>query len=631
MPTSDKGGAQIMSCHMELSRDNGKTRNTVLKSPGESKSSILIKEDEVDEQQVYAAMISAEKKFLVEDEEISSFDSMGNPVVDTAKIEDHMISVALARSVADTAASVSSGRGHSSYGAKKSRNDGCSRGSAESYHDMSTGVLSRILSGKIIKPILPPPTALVEPASLPAPMSNNTVLTRKSRYTETSSSSSIYLRNSTNLSGRQRQQQQLVATSQHGVPNPLANITTPMKHDRPSLGPHASSHSSTIAITTSDKSNISLTGTTVPCPLPKVRLPRSYASSNTTVKIEPTILSAANITTELPVRRGRIFSMDIDPAGLDFPDMSVDTIANDFGVSQALPPLGSSTVNKHAHIAPHLGAPGHMVKASIAPGAISNISDLPMPSHVMSNNAINNSGRSRAMSFEFFSLGINADEPLPPATNMEPTLTSEHVFIQRPRGDSLIFDPASFQDGGIHEEKAGNMLKNVGDRTNTLDIPFGDAAEMAILNTPGLFAGATKNVTPSVTSTATAAALSFSASEAVAMKAPMSSSIPESLSSAAAAVAAASVTRNAITTTTTTATNSLSNTHTNMELLNKDGRIGIYLPDQRRARIAKFHSKRKMRIWKKRIKYDCRKKLADSRPRIKGRFVKRADSKATKT
>jgi CCT motif len=62
-----------------------------------------------------------------------------------------------------------------------------------------------------------------------------------------------------------------------------------------------------------------------------------------------------------------------------------------------------------------------------------------------------------------------------------------------------------------------------------------------------------------------------------------------------------------------------------MELLNKDGRIGIYLPEARKARIAKFHSKRKMRIWRKRIKYDCRKKLADSRPRIKGRFVKRSD------
>lgn len=68
-----------------------------------------------------------------------------------------------------------------------------------------------------------------------------------------------------------------------------------------------------------------------------------------------------------------------------------------------------------------------------------------------------------------------------------------------------------------------------------------------------------------------------------------------------------------------------SHTTFQMELLNKDGRIGIYLPEARKARIAKFHSKRKMRIWRKRIKYDCRKKLADSRPRIKGRFVKRSD------
>ena len=60
-----------------------------------------------------------------------------------------------------------------------------------------------------------------------------------------------------------------------------------------------------------------------------------------------------------------------------------------------------------------------------------------------------------------------------------------------------------------------------------------------------------------------------------------------------------------------------------MELINKGGRVGIYLPDERRARIAKFHTKRKVGIWRKRIKYECRKKFADSRPRIKGRFVKR--------
>jgi len=59
--------------------------------------------------------------------------------------------------------------------------------------------------------------------------------------------------------------------------------------------------------------------------------------------------------------------------------------------------------------------------------------------------------------------------------------------------------------------------------------------------------------------------------------------------------------------------------------ITQDGRIGIYDPEQRKARIELFHSKRAARIWRKRIKYDCRKKLADSRPRIKGRFVKRSD------
>eukprot|EP00968_Pinguiococcus_pyrenoidosus_P016950 scaffold1651_cov317-Pinguiococcus_pyrenoidosus.AAC.15 len=53
--------------------------------------------------------------------------------------------------------------------------------------------------------------------------------------------------------------------------------------------------------------------------------------------------------------------------------------------------------------------------------------------------------------------------------------------------------------------------------------------------------------------------------------------------------------------------------------------IGIYTPEQRKARIARFHAKRAKRVWRKRIKYDCRKKLADSRPRIKGRFVRRED------
>ena len=52
-------------------------------------------------------------------------------------------------------------------------------------------------------------------------------------------------------------------------------------------------------------------------------------------------------------------------------------------------------------------------------------------------------------------------------------------------------------------------------------------------------------------------------------------------------------------------------------------RIGIYTLPERRDRVARFHAKRKRRVWSKRINYTCRKKLADSRPRVGGRFVKR--------
>jgi hypothetical protein len=38
--------------------------------------------------------------------------------------------------------------------------------------------------------------------------------------------------------------------------------------------------------------------------------------------------------------------------------------------------------------------------------------------------------------------------------------------------------------------------------------------------------------------------------------------------------------------------------------------------------ISRFHEKRKRRVWKKKIRYHCRKNLADSRVRVKGRFVK---------
>ena len=85
--------------------------------------------------------------------------------------------------------------------------------------------------------------------------------------------------------------------------------------------------------------------------------------------------------------------------------------------------------------------------------------------------------RARGYSFEFLSLGFNAEEPLPLEQSSGASLDAEATPLikngthqrprgdsinfdigdkpnQRPRGDSIIFDPCSFSDGGIHEQRA---------------------------------------------------------------------------------------------------------------------------------------------------------------------------------
>lgn len=189
-------------------------------------------------------------------------------------------------------------------------------------------------------------------------------------------------------------------------------------------------------------------------------------------------------------------------------------------------------------------------------------------------------GRNRAFSFEFFAFGMNGDDPLPPLEQPSSDAlvgSNAHAAFAfasespagRPRGDSIIFDPVSFQDGGIHEQH--ELLERTG-------------------------------IVPKKPSRATAVAarsVSTGGSAAASSKPLLVHSHASSSNGNAPAFS--------------------------LDLLNKDGRIGIYLPEARRARIARFHAKRSKRIWRKRIKYDCRKKLADSRPRIKGRFVKRSD------
>jgi len=55
-------------------------------------------------------------------------------------------------------------------------------------------------------------------------------------------------------------------------------------------------------------------------------------------------------------------------------------------------------------------------------------------------------------------------------------------------------------------------------------------------------------------------------------------------------------------------------------------RIGKYTLEERRLRILRYRQKRQERNFDRKIKYACRKTLADSRPRVRGRFAKNDDS-----
>ncbi|KAK1357357.1 CCT domain-containing protein [Heracleum sosnowskyi] len=55
-----------------------------------------------------------------------------------------------------------------------------------------------------------------------------------------------------------------------------------------------------------------------------------------------------------------------------------------------------------------------------------------------------------------------------------------------------------------------------------------------------------------------------------------------------------------------------------------------YSPEEKKEKIEKYRSKRNQRNFNKKIKYVCRKTLADSRPRIRGRFAKNNDDENEK-
>ncbi|XP_042400144.1 two-component response regulator-like PRR37 [Zingiber officinale] len=58
------------------------------------------------------------------------------------------------------------------------------------------------------------------------------------------------------------------------------------------------------------------------------------------------------------------------------------------------------------------------------------------------------------------------------------------------------------------------------------------------------------------------------------------------------------------------------------------GKVGKYSAEERKERIERYRSKRNQRNFHKKITYACRKTLADSRPRVRGRFARNGETEA---